>query len=133
VPPAGVIAPEQAGKTVADVVKQPGKGQFWNDTAQDFYSVAQPFKDGPWTVLASMPKAEISAVTWSVGTQLAIGSLLAMFIAVGSAIWLLRSKLQPLSDLVRQAEALGAGDLSVRLNVSSHDEIGQLAGSFNKM
>ncbi len=133
VPPAGVIAPEQAGKTVADVVKQPGKGQFWNDTAQDFYSVAQPFKDGPWTVLASMPKAEISAVTWSVGTQLAIGSLLAMFIAVGSAIWLLRSKLQPLSDLVRQAEALGAGDLSVRLNVSSHDEIGQLAASFNKM
>jgi methyl-accepting chemotaxis protein len=45
-----------------------------------------------------MPKAEISAVTWSVGTQLAIGSLLAMLIAVGAAIWLLRSKLQPLSD-----------------------------------
>src|SRR5690606_3329812 len=65
VPPAGAQAPEQAGKTVADVVKQPGKGQFWNDTAQDFYSVAQPFKDGPWTVIASMPKAEISAVTWS--------------------------------------------------------------------
>jgi methyl-accepting chemotaxis protein len=28
---------------------------------------------------------------------------------------------------------LGAGDLSARLNVSSHDEIGQLARSFNQM
>jgi methyl-accepting chemotaxis protein len=133
VPPAGAKAPEQSGKIAAEFIKHPGKGQFWNDTEQDFYSVAQPFKDGPWTVIASMPEAEISAVTWKVGTQLAIGSLLAMLIAVGSAIWLLRSKLQPLSDLVRQAQALGAGDLSVRLNVSSHDEIGQLAASFNTM
>jgi methyl-accepting chemotaxis protein len=56
-----------------------------------------------------------------------------MIIAVGAAIWLLRSKLQPLSDLVNQAQALGAGDLSVRLNVTRHDEIGQLANSFNTM
>lgn len=133
VPPAGVQALEQAGKTVADFAKKPGKGQYWSDTSEDFYSVAQPFSGGPWTVLANMPKDEISAVTWSVGTQLAIGSLLAMLIAVGSAIWLLRSKLRPLSELVRQAEALGAGDLSVRLNITSHDEIGQLATSFNKM
>ncbi|MET0611671.1 MAG: methyl-accepting chemotaxis protein, partial [Pseudomonas caspiana] len=133
VPPAGVQALDQAGKAVADFAKQPGKGQYWSDTSEDFYSVAQPFSGGPWTVLANMPKDEISAVTWNVGTQLAIGSLLAMLIAVSSAIWLLRSKLRPLSELVRQAEALGAGDLSVRLNITSHDEIGQLATSFNKM
>ncbi|MBX8533983.1 methyl-accepting chemotaxis protein [Pseudomonas cichorii] len=133
VAPAGAKSPENAAKSVADVVKQPGKGLFWHDGEQDFYSVGQPFSGGPWTVMASMPRDEISEVTWSVGTKLAIGSLLAMLIAVSSAIWLLRSKLRPLSELVRQADALGSGDLSVRLNVSSHDEIGQLAGSFNKM
>ncbi len=101
--------------------------------SQDFYSVGQPFAGGPWTVIASMPRSEISAVTWDVGTQLAIGSLLAMLIAVVSAIWLLRSKLRPLSELVRQADELGAGNLSVRLNITSNDEIGQLSGSFNKM
>ncbi|MCR4540558.1 methyl-accepting chemotaxis protein [Pseudomonas sp. 18.1.10] len=133
VPPAGVQALDQAVPVVLDLAKKPGAGRFWSDKNEDFYSVAVPFEGGPWSVVASMPKAEIRAVTWAVGIRLVIGSVLAMLLAVGAAVWLLRSKLQPLSDLVRQAEALGAGDLSARLNVSSHDEIGQLARSFNQM
>ncbi|AYL83570.1 methyl-accepting chemotaxis protein [Pseudomonas syringae pv. actinidiae] len=133
VPPAGVKSLDGAAKAVADLASKPGKAQFWNEGSDDFYSVGQPFAGGPWTVIANMPRDEISEVTWNVGTKLAIGSLLAMLIAVISAIWLLRSKLRPLSELVRQADALGAGDLSVRLNVTSNDEIGQLSGSFNKM
>jgi methyl-accepting chemotaxis protein len=133
VPPAGVQAPDQALPVMLDLAKAAGKGRFWSDKNEDFYSVSVPFDGGPWAVVASMPKAEIRAVTWSVGTRLVIGSLLAMLLAVGATVWLLRSKLAPLSDLVRQAEALGAGDLSARLNVSSHDEIGQLARSFNQM
>nr|WP_135007478.1 methyl-accepting chemotaxis protein [Pseudomonas syringae] len=133
VPPAGVKSLEGAAKSVAELASKPGKAQFWDDGDDNYYSVGQPFAGGPWTVIASMPRKEISEVTWHVGTQLAIGSLLAMLIAVISAIWLLRSKLRPLSELVRQADALCAGDLSVRLNVTSNDEIGQLSGSFNKM
>ncbi|MDG2970086.1 methyl-accepting chemotaxis protein [Pseudomonas extremaustralis] len=133
VPPAGVQALEQAIPVMLDLAKKPGEGCFWSDKNEDFYSVSVPFEGGPWSVVASMPKAEIRAVTWAVGIRLVIGSALAMLFAVGATVWLLRSKLQPLSDLVRQAEALGAGDLSARLNVSSHDEIGQLARSFNQM
>ncbi|AZE75648.1 Methyl-accepting chemotaxis sensor/transducer protein [Pseudomonas synxantha] len=133
VAPAGVQAPDEAIAVMLDLAKKPGAGRFWSDKHEDFYSVSVPFDGGPWAVVASMPKAEIRAVTWEVGIRLVIGSVLAMLLAVGATVWLLRSKLAPLSDLVRQAEALGAGDLSARLNVSSHDEIGQLARSFNQM
>ena len=133
VAPAGVKNPEQAGQVLADLSKGKGAGRFWNDGQQDFFSVAVPFADGPWSVIASMPTTEINALTWRVGTQLAVGSLLAMLLAVGAAIWLLRSRLRPLGELVRQAEALGAGDLDARLRISSNDEIGQLATSFNHM
>ncbi|WP_455920766.1 methyl-accepting chemotaxis protein [Pseudomonas putida] len=133
VAPAGVKALDNATGILDDFIKHPGHGDFWSDTNEDFYTVAVPFAGGPWSVLATMPKAEIRAVTWSVGIRLAIGSLLAMLLAVGVSMWLLRSKLKPLGDLVRQAEALGAGDLDARLNVFSNDEIGQLARSFNHM
>ncbi len=133
VPPAGVQALDQAIPVMQDLANAPGSGRFWADKNEDFYSVSVPFEGGPWAVVASMPKAEIRSVTWDVGIRLVIGSVLAMLLAVGATVWLLRSKLAPLGDLVRQAEALGAGDLSARLNVSSHDEIGQLARSFNQM
>lgn len=133
VPPAGVQGLDQAAQAMTAAAKEPGRGRFWSDQGEDFYSLAVPFAGGPWSVVASMPKAEIRAVTWSVGIRLVIGSLLAMLLAVGATVWLLRSKLAPLSDLVRQAQALGGGDLSARLNVSSQDEIGQLARSFNQM
>ena len=131
VPPAGVKQLDEAAKAAVDLAVS--QGGFWPDVDQEFYSVPQPFSGGPWTVVASMPEAEINAVTWRVGTQLAFGSLLAMLLAVGAAVWLLRSKLRPLNELVRQAKALGDGDLDARLNIVSNDEIGQLAGSFNHM
>ena len=37
-------------------------------------------------MVASMPKAEIREVTWSVGLRLAIGSLLAMLLAVAATL-----------------------------------------------
>ena len=133
VAPAGVKDTDTAAKTLADLGKQPGIGRMWSDNGADFYSLSMPFSGGPWSVVASMPKAELRAVTWDVGVQLVIGSLLATLIAVAATMLMLRRKLRPLSDLVIQAEAMGAGDLSVRMNVASHDEIGQLARSFNQM
>ncbi|MGX5724105.1 methyl-accepting chemotaxis protein [Metapseudomonas otitidis] len=133
VAPAGVRRPEAIGDALKSLQANPGKGLFWSDGTEYFFSIAVPFADGPWQVVASMPEEEISEVTWRVGSQLALGSLLAMVLAVAAVIGLLRLRLKPLGDLVDQARALGAGNLGVRLDVSSRDEIGELAGSFNQM
>ncbi len=131
VPPAEVRDGEAAAQAIKGL--KAGEGRFWESAGEPQFSVAVPFAEGPWTVVASMPQAEIREVTWSVGLRLAIGSLLAMLLAVVATLWLLRRKLRPLGDLVRQAEALGAGNLNARLSVTSHDEIGQLARGFNQM
>ncbi|MDP2146124.1 MAG: Cache 3/Cache 2 fusion domain-containing protein, partial [Pseudomonas sp.] len=81
VPPAGVQALEQAVPVILELAQKPGQGRFWSDKGEDFYSVAVPFDGGPWSVVASMPKAEIRAVTWAVGIRLVIGSVLAMLLA----------------------------------------------------
>jgi methyl-accepting chemotaxis protein len=131
VPPAGTTKPAQA---VAALSSSRGAARItWNDGTQDFQSVVTPLADGNWRVLASLPQAEIDELTWSVGVQLALGSLLALALAIAACVLLLRRKLKPLDSMVKQAQALGEGQLSVRMTVRSRDEIGALADSFNHM
>ena len=131
VPPAGTVKPEHA---VAALSSGGAAGRIsWNDGVQDFQSVVTPLADGSWRVLATLPQAEIDDLTWSVGVQLAMGSLLALALAIAACVLLLRNKLKPLNNMVKQAQALGEGQLSVRMTVRSRDEIGALADSFNHM
>jgi len=44
-----------------------------------------------------------------------------------------RSVLQPVDNLLEVTEAVKAGDLDARVPITSGDELGQLAGSFNEM
>ncbi len=118
---------------IATLSAAPGRGVSWRDAEREYFSVAVPFGGGPWLVLASLPKAEISEVTWQVGVRLVVGSLVALAVAVLLVVWLLRRRLRPLGALVTQARALGAGDLQARMAVDSDDEIGELASSFNQM
>ena len=131
VAPAGTSKPEAAAAAAPA-----GAGNApvtWHDGAQGFESMVVPLADNGGRVFATLPQAELDELTWSVGLQLALGSLLALALAIAACVLLLRRKLKPLDNMVRQAHALGAGQLSVRMTVNSRDEIGALAESFNHM
>ncbi|MEP6729721.1 MAG: ATP-binding protein [bacterium] len=57
----------------------------------------------------------------------------ALIVGVILAVLLMRSFNGPLDTLVLAAERIGGGDLSARLAIPTHDEIGRLAIAFNSM
>jgi two-component system NtrC family sensor kinase len=69
------------------------------------------------------------------GTQQTLLGASAMGILLGTAfVWfLVRKVTQPLRELSISAEAVGKGDFSRRVEVTSRDECGELAALFNQM
>lgn len=63
---------------------------------------------------------------------LLVGAALAA-VAVVSSLAIARGMTAPLAALVRGAQAIGAGDLAVRVPVRGQDEIGEMARAFNAM
>jgi CheY-like chemotaxis protein len=59
--------------------------------------------------------------------------LFLILIVLGEFWWVLRPILQSLKQLQEGATAIGAGNLSYRLNIHTQDEIEQVAQAFNQM
>ncbi len=75
----------------------------------------------------------VSHITWQVTKSMAIGIAVALIIAFYACYKLVRSILEPIRSLTRATHDLGEGRLDQLLPVTSKDELGDLADSFNKM
>lgn len=78
----------------------------------------------------------------SVGNPLLIGTMQKTMIA--ASLWVLLAAIiavyvisqrisEPIKSISKAAKSFALGDFSVRVNVTSHDEVGQLAAAFNNM
>ncbi|MCL4252197.1 MAG: HAMP domain-containing protein [Anaerolineae bacterium] len=86
-----------------------------------------------WTLVSLRPTASvlgfISRQLWTVLGGVVVVGLIVSFIA----IFLARGISHPITELTKQAQALAQGDFSQRISVRQHDEIGNLAQTFNSM
>lgn len=64
---------------------------------------------------------------------LAVGALVLILVALAASRAVARSVLAPVDEAAIAAERIGTGDLSARVAVSSDDEFGAWAASFNRM
>jgi adenylate cyclase len=67
------------------------------------------------------------------GLDVVVAVLVAFTISLELTVLVTRSVLQPVDRLLEATEAVKSGDLDARVPVTSGDELGQLAGSFNEM
>ncbi|MCK1709889.1 MULTISPECIES: adenylate/guanylate cyclase domain-containing protein [unclassified Bradyrhizobium] len=86
-----------------------------------------------WTVIAQQPVAEafapIRAALWRSLALLFIGALF----AISLAWWLARRMSGPIRQLEDGVQRIGAGQFEHRIEMSSGDELEQLANRFNEM
>jgi len=68
-----------------------------------------------------------------VNQAILIAGMIAVFLALVIGIFLARRLTQPLRKLNRATQHVAAGDLSQRVTVTTHDEVGDLADHFNDM
>jgi class 3 adenylate cyclase len=87
-----------------------------------------------FAVLAAWSGAVVDRAGNSPILSVAIGCALTLVLAVPISVGLgFSPSLQPIRDLARGAERVGAGDYSLRLPVVQDDDLGALAASFNRM
>jgi len=61
------------------------------------------------------------------------GTIIALLLTAGLGIFLSRTITRPIVDMKKQAVVMGEGDYSRKVRVYGHDEIGQLASTFNEL
>lgn len=82
-------------------------------------------------IILSVPRLEpLWGFIW---THALRGILISILFAVTVAVFVARSIANPINRLTRTAKQMARGDLTARVEVSSKDEVGQLASSFNDM
>lgn len=84
-------------------------------------------------LVVNLDQTEAYAPIRTFGGTIVAGSMLALLAAAVLGFGLSRSLTRPILDLQTGAARFGQGELDIRLDDSSPDELGQLAGEFNKM
>ncbi|MBN1650456.1 MAG: response regulator [Bacteroidales bacterium] len=86
-----------------------------------------------WGFVCKEDLSELDQPFKALQNQLALLFILSVFIIIGIVYFVSKSISSPILSMNRVAQKISTGDFSVRNTISSTDELGLLAHSFNKM
>ncbi|MFH1379626.1 MAG: SpoIIE family protein phosphatase [bacterium] len=108
----------------------------YSDEFGDYIDVTMPMKRGDskiGLVRIGFSQQEIETASTRLRNTIFIIACVGLFGGI-AITWVLVSRvIKPLRQLTRGVEIVGSGNLDFRINLSSQDELGQLANSFNTM
>jgi len=97
-----------------------------------YYNIKQPLANG-WSMIGTVPVHEITDELIHLRYYIWSTSLGFAFLAVLFGLLLAGQVTKPIKQLTAQMKLAEAGDFTVRTEVNSQDEIGQMSRQFNKM
>ncbi|QFU24395.1 methyl-accepting chemotaxis protein [Shewanella eurypsychrophilus] len=106
----------------------------YEDSGTDMLVASRYLPEIGWYLVAQVPRDEIfgalNRATWSLAVM---GLVIAILFMVISA-WLINKLISPFGELAKMLEAIGEGegDLTIRLDDSRDDEVGNMAKGYNK-
>jgi two-component system cell cycle response regulator len=110
-----------ASRLAADATDETGDGRFVRRVGQ---GAGQPLP-----LVLSAPRHDPQGLY----AVLVVAVVFAGVLAVVAAWWLARSTTTPLAEVASAADRVAGGDLAARVPVRAQDEVGRLAGTFNRM
>lgn len=106
---------------------------YWGLNGQEVLGAIAPIRSVRWNVVVELPTAEANApiveMFWVMGGALALTTL----ITIGAGIYFSRQIVLPLQRLTEASAQISAGNMDAQVNVSSQNEMGILATTFNQM
>ena len=120
---------------VFTVPSSPGSNPSADNLAQDYRVYIYPVSQGAGlegTVVVGLPWEGAATLRVLLITLLLTGTITLVLAAAGG-YWLASRAMRPVSDITRTARNISETDLSRRLNNPRQDEIGELAGTFDRM
>ncbi|HET6611513.1 MAG TPA: HAMP domain-containing protein, partial [Kofleriaceae bacterium] len=86
-----------------------------------------------WGLVVKIDSSEAVADAWAIRKRtLALGLVITLLVILASVV-VSRALVEPLRTLKDATDRISRGDFAVELDIRSHDEIGELASSFERM
>lgn len=99
----------------------------------DKFATFKKIESSGWSVLATMDQSEVSVLTKPIMTATVVLGIASLIIGFFVAILVARNFIKPIIALEKTMNKVKEGDLTVRADIISKDEIGRMAGIFNVM
>jgi two-component system NtrC family sensor kinase len=127
-------SPEIQDAVLAQGERYYGRGNVggsWHLTAYE------PIRDHSGHIVGMLyvgiPESPFLAVRTSMMLTFLLVAGIGVIVVLGLTYFITRSMILPLEEMVKASNRIAAGDLDHSVSITSHDEIGILANSFNKM
>ena len=86
-----------------------------------------------WGMVTKVDIEEATAAITTMRRDQLVIALFAVLVVIGAALYVARSISEPIVKLTQSTNLIASGNLDERIDISSEDEVGELAAAFNKM